>query len=292
MKEIDLIEKKDAREKLISRIDVLDKVKKVNTLADTDYMTTNQVAEFYEVNQDIIRQLYKRNKDELLSDNATHLKYAEIKKLINRDNLSQLGISPNGSVIYPKRAVLRVGMLLRDSNVAKEIRTMLLNVYYDASKGKEDILKNINEDYTLEQELTMKAGKAIMDGNTEEFMIIMTQINDFKNKRIEKLEDDIDTLNYNTLTITDTRDALNAIIRKIAVEEYNFRYGEAWSELYRLLNYQIGININAREGKGSKLNRLTPEEMTDALKIAKNWAHNIGLDVQDILSLYKSKQEK
>lgn len=30
--------------------------------------------------------------------------------------------------LFPKRAILRVGMLLRDSEVAKEVRTQLLNI--------------------------------------------------------------------------------------------------------------------------------------------------------------------
>lgn len=41
-------------------------------------------------------------------------------------NGNKIGYKGNG--IFPKRAILRVGMLLRDSEVAKEVRTQLLNI--------------------------------------------------------------------------------------------------------------------------------------------------------------------
>lgn len=41
-----------------------------------------------------------------------------------------LEIPNRGLRLFPKRAILRIGMLLRDSEVAKEIRTRLLDIVY------------------------------------------------------------------------------------------------------------------------------------------------------------------
>ena len=54
MKELEIIENKTTREKLIERVDVLDKVKKVILLPYGDSMTRKQVAEYYEVSEDTI----------------------------------------------------------------------------------------------------------------------------------------------------------------------------------------------------------------------------------------------
>lgn len=138
--ELKLIEgEKEERDKYIARIDILEKVKELNTLAGTEYMTTNQVAEFYEVKIGAIRRLYARNISEFENDGITRKTGGEIFEKFARDNLSRtkkkrgyvligdqkLANSQNN--LFSKRAVLRIGMLLRDSEVAKEIRTLLLN---------------------------------------------------------------------------------------------------------------------------------------------------------------------
>src|SRR5699024_5572717 len=134
---------KEQRDKYIERIDVLEKVKELNTLAGTEYMTTNRVAEFYEVPISTIRNIYYDHKSEFREDGIKSLKANEISELICPSDYptskqrgfvlidnEKLANTPNN--LFPKRAVLRIGMLLRDSEVAKEIRTLLLNVYHDA----------------------------------------------------------------------------------------------------------------------------------------------------------------
>lgn len=283
---------KSIRNKYIDRVYILDKVKELNCLPNTVYSTTSQVASYFETTQDNIRQTYKRFIEEFAEDGASHFKYGEIKKLINSDNLSQLGISPNGSVVYPKRSLLRFGMLLRDNVIAQEIRNLLLNVYDDVSQGKDNIIQNINNEYTLEQEIQMRMGIAIMNGDIDAFAIASTEMAQLKNQRIIKLEDTIDLLNQNTLTITDSRNAINAIVRKIASIKYYNKFGVAWSEFYKMLNYKANINVKNRTGHTSKLDTLNDSELEEALIIAKNWATHLGLNVNEILSLYSSANNK
>ena len=142
IKEKDLIESKDVRESLIARVEVLDRVKELNTLADTDYMTTRQVAEFYEVGVEAINSIARRHDEELTSDGYELRRKSEIIEILNIQNEHLTSVTgktiveapdltihiPNrGLRLFPKRAALRVGMVLSESEVAKEVRTMLLN---------------------------------------------------------------------------------------------------------------------------------------------------------------------
>lgn len=68
-----LMESREEREKLIGRIDVLEKVKSLLLLPALELATTQQVADFYEVGVKAIEKLVERNKDELLSDGYSKL---------------------------------------------------------------------------------------------------------------------------------------------------------------------------------------------------------------------------
>ena len=43
---------------------------------------------------------------------------------------------------FPKRAILRVGILLRNSHVAKEVRTILLDIVHDTENLAPEITSN------------------------------------------------------------------------------------------------------------------------------------------------------
>jgi hypothetical protein len=116
------------RDKLIARVEVLDKVKGLLLLPNTDCMTTKMLADYYKVDMAVIRQRLEYHKEELMSDGIKRYSFKEIKALVNSENFSQYRISGQGVNLFPKRAVLRIGMLLRDSEVAKEVRTQLLNI--------------------------------------------------------------------------------------------------------------------------------------------------------------------
>ncbi len=137
---------KELRQKYIERVDVLDKVKKLLMIPHLELMTMKQVAEYYEVNYDSIWKQYKRNCDEFESDGVKKYTFKEVNGLIwtkcpnlkttnyrggteiKLDDNTKLVIPNVGIILFPKRAVLRMGMLLRDSKIAKEVRTQLLNI--------------------------------------------------------------------------------------------------------------------------------------------------------------------
>lgn len=151
-----IITNEDLQNTLINRIEVLDKVKGLLLLPQLEMATTKQVAEFYEVDSSAIRKIIQRHRVELDLDGLTRMKGKDIiKEIDTRDNLSHLSIirekggflvgedtkvSYSGDTLFPRRAILRVGMLLRDSAVAKEVRTQLLNIeYYFSTINKQRI---------------------------------------------------------------------------------------------------------------------------------------------------------
>ncbi len=296
--ELKLIEgEKEQRDKYIERTDVLEKVKELNTLAGTEYMTTNQVAEFYEVSRKLIGKIRNRHKSELDSDGVETLLGKEVLNRFRQNVKGEIKVSGEGSyldgaivghgynVIYPKRAVLRVGMLLRDSEVAKEVRTLLLNVYHDAEQGKENVIENINKELNLEQQLIMDKASAEYEGDWNEVSIINAKLFNLKNKRIKELETENKNLVTTATTIKDSRQIINILIRNIAVRSFNNNFGMAWSTFYRKINYQLGINLKAREGKKSHLSKASQKELQEIEKIARAWATKLGFEVDRLLEL-------
>lgn len=122
----ELLEKKELRDRMVGRVNVLNKVKGLLLLPNTEYATKKQVAEYYEIQVDAIESIERRNKEELLSDGYGKFSSKDIKTLIGQTD--GIKIPNTGMNLFPRRAILRVGMLLRDSVIAKEVRTQLLNL--------------------------------------------------------------------------------------------------------------------------------------------------------------------
>lgn len=53
---------KDVRDQFINKVDVLEKVKKIVFLGNTDYLTSKMVADYYEVPYETIKKVMQRNK--------------------------------------------------------------------------------------------------------------------------------------------------------------------------------------------------------------------------------------
>ncbi|MES9696967.1 phage antirepressor KilAC domain-containing protein [Bacillus sp. JJ927] len=160
---IEIIETKEEREALIERVDVLEKVKELLLLPNLEMATTKQVAAFYEVGIEAIKSIIKRHRSELESDGMTHKRYSEIKEVTVQDEpILSNGVSYRGAILFPKRAILRVGMVLRDSEIAKEVRSQLLNI---EEKAQEVAPAIVTADIDHETKLHAAIGKALSDGD-------------------------------------------------------------------------------------------------------------------------------
>lgn len=185
MRENEILESLKTREELIGRTEVLDKVKELLLLPNTEYATTQQVADYFEVPETTIKEQLQNNKDEFDKDGYNVLVKEELKVIKITCGIKSRAKS---LAIFPKRAILRMAMLLRDSEVAKEIRTRLLDIVQDASEGKDNIIDNIVDEIDEEKILSERLTQAIMSGDIEEEGRIKTEIIGLRNKRIKKLQ--------------------------------------------------------------------------------------------------------
>lgn len=302
-KEFELVGNRVMRESMIDEVGVLDKVKDLLLLPNTEYATTEQVATYYEVDVESIKKLTTRNKDELTPDgynlfrkdnvidllkgHSVHLESITGKSIVTLEDGSKVDIPNRGLRLFPKRAILRVGMLLRDSKVAKEVRTRLLDIIHDTEQQAPEIINNIVSEMTEEQQLVLEKVNAEISGDYDRVSYINAKLFALKNKRIIELEKENSHIKTHALTILESRSVINRIVRTIAMREYGSMFGNAWSDLYSKANYILGINIKSRDKKKSEsyLNTLTEEETFEVEKIVRAWAVEVGLDLDELLKI-------
>lgn len=188
-----IINNREEREKLVQRINVLENVKNVLLIPNTEFATMNMVADYYEVSRETINSLVKDNREEINEDGLLNVTGNETKAILvkSHKNFTNLrgcfvcdGIkfANRSNLLFPRRAILRVGMLLRDSEIAKEVRTQLLNIEENASK--EQKLKSINEEETL----LMNIAFAYKSGSIDKVMAATSAYTEFQNRYIKELE--------------------------------------------------------------------------------------------------------
>lgn len=95
--------------------------------------TTEQMADYYEVPVDTVKSVVKNNRDELTSDGLKVLRGKDLKDVRLVIDLTSEQAKIPSLTIWTPRAALRLGMLLRDSEVAKQVRTVLLDVAMQVS---------------------------------------------------------------------------------------------------------------------------------------------------------------
>ena len=255
-----IMDYRQVREEYIDRVDVLDKVKNLLVIPAMECMTMKQVADYYEVDIHTIQICYTRNKDELDYDGVcikTPLDFKEIfkvtacdfkdleqkhgKLIIHIDDNTTIEIPNRGIKMFPKRAILRVGMLLRDSVIAKEVRTQLLNIVEVVQEEKPEI---ITQEIQKEEDLLLNIGKAFATGDMMKLMTATQEYSSYKDRHIKRLENDKKLLTAEILTISD-RQMFNAVMRKL-VYTLHIDYPIAFGIFYKQLNYKYGINLKAR----------------------------------------------
>lgn len=176
-KELELLENKELRFKKLDRIDVLEKVGNLLMLPDETSATTTQVSLFFNVGLEAIKSLIKENREELTTNELIVLKGEELKKFKGKFDRSFKDLSKINRelTIFTKRTILNVAMLLRDSEVAKEIRIRLLDVIEEAPKAVKKVTKQIFLEESIfealtkfkEDDLTVKKFKKIIFENLE-----------------------------------------------------------------------------------------------------------------------------
>lgn len=286
-RENELLENKQKREEVIDRVEVLEQVGELLLLPNTEYATTETVARYYDVEIDTIKKIISRHKQEISSNGYRLFSKSEIEKILKGQNVTlDITIPNRGMNLFSKRAILNIGMLLRDSKVAIELRSRLLDIIHDAEQGQGNVDAIINE-ISEEKQLMLQRIEAEMNGNFDEVCVINAKLFALKNKRISELEDEIKVITESSLTIKEARKVINRLVRIISMKEFNGTFGKAYNELYSKVNYQLGINIKARNRKSNQsyIEVLTEEETFEVEKIVRTWANHVGIDVKKELKI-------
>ena len=268
-----MVDNKELRQKYIERTEILDKVKALMLIPQLDMVTIHQVAEFYEVDTTVINKCLLRNSDEIYSDGVLLKKPRDIGKIRKgtkcpfpevgkTTNSTTYQIADNVTIVIPnrgircfsKRAVLRIGMLLRDSKVAQEVRTQLLNVVDHVQSENPQVL---TAEIDNEQELLMEVARTFSSGDMMKFAEATMKLNAYKDRHIKAVEEknaelaeknetlvkDNDILSGNILEWSN-RASANKIVRLMA-KELKWEFGTTWSEIYNELLYKHNINLKA-----------------------------------------------
>jgi hypothetical protein len=134
--ELVLTESRTMRAQTAGRVDVLDKVKALALLPDGVHATTEIVASYFEVDVEAIKKVVQRNRKEL-EENGLHVVRGDELREFVRDNASPSNgmAKVRNLALFSRRAVLNVGQLLTESDVARRVRTYLLEVEEAAAPG-------------------------------------------------------------------------------------------------------------------------------------------------------------
>lgn len=122
--ELVLIESRTARQQYGNRIDVLDKVRAVPFLPDDLHVTTEGVAAFFDVTIKTITSLVVDHRAELESNGYNVISGTQLNSF---KEFSQIQSRARSLALFDRRTLLNVAMLLRDSEVARQVRRYLLD---------------------------------------------------------------------------------------------------------------------------------------------------------------------
>lgn len=289
IREAELLLDRKARDKYLAEtnlkkdIQSLEKVKKLLLLPDMDMATTKMVADFYEIPITSLNRVYISHQEELLSDGIESLKAKEVRKLkgklMDEVELDDVGLGKfvSRTNLYPRKAILRVGMLLKESPIAKQVRSQILNIEEQAAPEQREAV--LDE----EEQLNLRVGRALMSGDAVEVAKAMAEQLAYKNRHVAKLEEQIAQLEQAKDMLKGTTDdySPSQVARKL-VNIYTNRtrtyQGVVWNLAYNDLYYKHGININSREGKGTKLSRLSDKEQRVLVSVLSAMCMDKGID--------------
>jgi hypothetical protein len=247
-----LLESQAARSSQLAQIEdraeeLLSKAKALhfNVWQGTGIATTDQVSEFYEVPIETVRQIVKRNHQEFEADGLKVLRGEELRLV--SDTLSLTNKARNLTIWNP-RATLRLGYLLRDSAIAKAVRTTSLDFIEQAAKPKAAPPKS-------QAEMLLAYAQQFVD-QEQQLQSIARDVQEIKQRSIDAIEA-INLLPAPTEPappLTE-RASLRQLINKWC-DATNVDQHLAWTKLYTELYYRDGFSVNARMKKDKYATKL------------------------------------
>ena len=81
-------DRNEIMEDCVRNIEILESVKEILTLGNTEFVTVQMVADYFEVDRNTIDQLISRNKEELKENGLKEYKGKEVKEILVTDTMS------------------------------------------------------------------------------------------------------------------------------------------------------------------------------------------------------------
>lgn len=132
--EVALLESRALRGEQMGRVDVLDKVKGLVMLPDGIHVRTEEAARYFEVSTGAVKRLTDRHQEELTESGLRVLRGADLQSfhsdmvsLWAREGVESYPQAATQLRLYTRRTILNIAMLLRDSDIARCVRTYLLD---------------------------------------------------------------------------------------------------------------------------------------------------------------------
>jgi|SRR5699024_5694285 len=109
-------------------IKVLETVKPLGFISNTRLMSSQMIAEWFEVSRKTINKLNGRNREKLEDIGVKKLSYKEVEKLVDNSNLfNRLKIARQGVTVFNPISILYTATLLAGSLVAERVRRNMSN---------------------------------------------------------------------------------------------------------------------------------------------------------------------
>lgn len=296
MNELSIVNDKHLRERCSERTEVLDKVKTLVLMPQLEMLTMQQMADYYEVSLDTVKSCYHRNKAEVDLDGAAKI---PVKSMLSRlvqnapavstrgykvfklDDNTELRVPNGGIMLFPKRAILRIGMLLRDSEIAKEVRTQLLNILENSTDEEKTV------ELDKEMDMIQDIAKAFAAHDMTSMMCNMQTLYSYQRRHIEALtaenkdiRKDKDMLTAEILRWDDRR-SVNKAIRSIA-QLVHKPVAIIWGMLYSELRYKYGMGLSQR-GKSPYIQHVRDDEWPNVQKSLSAICEELGVSASKVL---------
>lgn len=215
MKQTELIENEQLRTLLGEQTELLDVVGHLKLIPTLECATHEQVSEYYGVNRSTLERLYRSQyHDELIMCGVQDCNGKELQKHFNTRNIPHTNhvghFIANDSKysygtfrIYTKRTILRMGMLLPQSEVAKQLRNKLMSIRYTIELSES--INNIEQKSTRcinidnpkmdeERQLRLERVEAELNGDVNKVSVINTKLFNLKTKKLNRLKEQTNTM--------------------------------------------------------------------------------------------------
>lgn len=292
------------RKKIVTEnnIHILEQIKDILTIDKTDLITVRMCADYYEVGEKAIGSLIFDNKNELIENGLKIITGKETKEILVKFSkkftnykgyfeCDGIKFANRSNTFMTKRTLLNIGMLLRDSEIAKELRQRILDIVHDA-EDENGSINTIVDEIDEETKLKVDYVDAMMSGDLVKMNEINAKLFELKNKRILELEkenkhkgDIIEGL-ADKITLAEKRQRLNQIIRLGGASKIKDRWELLYSEFTKKYHIDLNKRMNNLVLKDKVINN-NGNEIKITKKIKENKLEYVDRVLNQLSDLYE-----